>query len=85
MKNPFQKIYLTSKSPRRRELLPQIDVDFELMLLRDQTPRGPDVGEEVLQDEAPQAYSARVTIEKIRPAQHAGAPDPGRRHHRYDK
>ncbi|AMO98918.1 septum formation protein Maf [Collimonas arenae] len=68
MKNPFQKIYLASKSPRRRELLRQIDVAFELLLLRDQTPRGPDVSEEVLPDEAPQAYVTRVTMEKARSA-----------------
>ncbi|MFJ2987828.1 Maf family protein [Collimonas sp. NPDC087041] len=68
MKNPFQKIYLASKSPRRRELLRQIDVAFELLLLRDQTPRGPDVSEEVLPDEAPLAYVTRVTMEKARSA-----------------
>lgn len=69
MKNPFQKIYLASKSPRRRELLRQIDVAFELLLLRDQTPRGPDVSEEVLPDESPQDYVVRVTMEKARAAQ----------------
>lgn len=69
MKNPYQKIYLASKSPRRRELLRQIGVAFELLLLRDQTPRGPDVSEEVLPHEAPQAYVARVTMEKARAAQ----------------
>ncbi|WP_211452156.1 Maf family protein [Collimonas antrihumi] len=68
MKNPFQKIYLASKSPRRRELLRQIDVAFELLLLRDQTPRGPDVSEEVLPDESPQDYVVRVTMEKARAA-----------------
>ena len=69
MKNPYQKIYLASKSPRRRELLRQIGVAFELLLLRDQTPRGPDVSEEVLPHEAAQAYVARVTMEKARAAQ----------------
>jgi len=69
MKNPYQKIYLASKSPRRRELLRQIGVVFELLLLRDQTPRGPDVSEEVLPDESPQAYVARVTMEKAEAAQ----------------
>ncbi|HWW08110.1 nucleoside triphosphate pyrophosphatase [Collimonas sp.] len=64
MKNPYQKIYLASKSPRRRELLRQIGVAFELLLLRDQTPRGPDVSEEVLPEESPQAYVTRVTMEK---------------------
>ncbi|WP_211461893.1 Maf family protein [Collimonas silvisoli] len=69
MKNPYQKIYLASKSPRRRELLRQIGVAFELLLLRDQTPRGPDVSEEVLPEESPQAYVTRVTMEKARAAQ----------------
>ncbi|AIY40347.1 Septum formation protein Maf [Collimonas arenae] len=68
MKNPYQKIYLASKSPRRRELLRQIGVVFELLLLRDQTPRGPDVSEDVLPGELPQTYVARVTMEKARAA-----------------
>lgn len=64
MKRPEQKIYLASKSPRRRELLRQIGVEFELLLLRDQAPRGPDVNEEVHPGELPQDYVARVTNEK---------------------
>ena len=64
MKQPEQKIYLASKSPRRRELLRQIGVEFELLLLRDQAPRGPDVDEEVHPGELPQDYVARVTNEK---------------------
>lgn len=64
MKNSSQKIYLASKSPRRRELLRQIGVDFELLLLREKAPRGPDVSEEVLEHELPAAYVARVTLEK---------------------
>ncbi|MES2072830.1 MAG: Maf family protein [Pseudomonadota bacterium] len=58
------KIYLASKSPRRRELLRQIGVEFELLLLRDSPSRGPDVSEVVLPDERPDAYVARVTQEK---------------------
>jgi septum formation protein len=58
------KIYLASKSPRRRELLRQVGIDFELLLLRDTLPRGPDVTELVLPGELPQAYVARVTLEK---------------------
>jgi septum formation protein len=64
MKPSSQKIYLASKSPRRRELLRQIGVEFELLLLRDQTPRGPEVSEEVLPNEAPANYVSRVTREK---------------------
>lgn len=65
MKPVDNKIYLASKSPRRRELLRQIGVEFELLLLRDQSPRGPEVSEEVLPDEKPQDYVVRVTREKV--------------------
>lgn len=64
MKPADKKIYLASKSPRRRELLRQIGVDFELLLLRDTGPRGPDVSEEVLPNESPENYVVRVTREK---------------------
>lgn len=57
-------IYLASKSPRRRELLRQINVEFELLLLREQPPRGPDVSEVVHQGESPRDYVSRVTREK---------------------
>lgn len=62
------KIYLASKSPRRRELLRQVGIDFELLLLRDAMPRGPDVTEIVLPNELPEAYVSRVTQEKARTA-----------------
>ena len=64
MKPADNKIYLASKSPRRRELLRQIGVEFELLMLRDQLPRGPEVSEDVLPGERPEAYVARVTREK---------------------
>lgn len=64
MKPVDHKIYLASKSPRRRELLRQIGVDFELLLLRDQSPRGPEVSEEVMDGEDPYDYVQRVTREK---------------------
>lgn len=59
-----QKIYLASKSPRRRALLRQIGVDFELLLLRENNERGPDVSEAVFPYEQPTAYVERVTMEK---------------------
>lgn len=68
MKPAYQKIYLASKSPRRRELLRQIGVDFELLLLRDKAPRGPEVSEEVLPGEKPDDYVNRVTREKAEAA-----------------
>ncbi|HYD80978.1 MAG TPA: Maf family protein [Paucimonas sp.] len=64
MKLTDHKIYLASKSPRRRELLRQIGVEFELLLLRDQAPRGPEVSELVLPGETADVYVTRVTREK---------------------
>jgi septum formation protein len=64
MKPVDKKIYLASKSPRRRELLRQIGIDYELLLLRSDGPRGPDVTEAVLPGEAPLDYVARVAREK---------------------
>ena len=62
------KIYLASKSPRRRELLRQVGIDFELLLLRDAMPRGPDVTEIVHPGELPLKYVSRVTQEKANAA-----------------
>lgn len=62
------KIYLASKSPRRRELLRQIGVAFEILLLRDASTRQPDVSEAVLPDEKPADYVRRVTNDKARAA-----------------
>ena len=52
-------IYLASKSPRRRELLKQIGVHYELLLMREQAPRV-DVDEAPLPDETAHAYVERV-------------------------
>lgn len=64
MKKLERKIWLASKSPRRRELLRQIGVEFEVLLLREAVPRGPDVTELVLPGEAAADYVRRVTQEK---------------------
>ncbi|MES2298079.1 MAG: Maf family protein [Pseudomonadota bacterium] len=64
MKLIDKKIYLASRSPRRRELLRQIGVEFEVLSLRSDAPRGPDVSEDVLAGEAALAYVARVANEK---------------------
>jgi septum formation protein len=62
---PFdKKIYLASKSPRRRELLRQIGVEFELLMLRNDNVRGPDVTELVRPGEAAVDYVVRVANEK---------------------
>ncbi|HEY8099167.1 MAG TPA: Maf family protein [Burkholderiaceae bacterium] len=67
---PTDKIYLASKSPRRRELLRQIGIEFELLLLRDHTPRGPEVTEAVLPNEIAIDYVARVAREKAECSHH---------------
>lgn len=64
MKPIEHRIYLASKSPRRRELLRQIGVEFSLLMLRDQTPRGPEVTEEIRPGEPAQDYVNRVALEK---------------------
>jgi septum formation protein len=64
MKPIDKKIYLASKSPRRRELLRQVGVDFDLLMLRNDPVRGADVSEDVLPGEAPLDYVARVAREK---------------------
>jgi septum formation protein len=64
MKPIDKKIFLASKSPRRRELLRQVGVEFELLMLRSEGPRGADVTEEVLPGEPALEYVARVANEK---------------------
>jgi septum formation protein len=64
MKLLDKKIYLASKSPRRRELLRQVGVEFELLSLRSDAGRGPDVSEAERPGEAPLDYVARVAREK---------------------
>ena len=64
MKPIDRKIYLASKSPRRRELLRQIGVEFELLMLRNDTVRGPDVTETINPGELAIDYVARVSREK---------------------
>jgi septum formation protein len=64
MKLLDKKIYLASKSPRRRELLRQVGVEFELLSLRSDSARGADVSEDELPGESPHDYVARVAREK---------------------
>jgi len=58
------RIYLASQSPRRRELLKQIGVNFELLLLRANTDRLLDVDETPRPDEAPEDFVRRICQEK---------------------
>ncbi len=59
-----QKIYLASKSPRRRELLRQIGIEFELLMLREEAGRSGAVSEVPYDGEAPEAYVKRIAREK---------------------
>lgn len=58
------RIYLASNSPRRRELLHQIHVNFELLLFRGQPREDPDVHETPLPGEDPMSYAQRIAYEK---------------------
>ncbi|MBI1395779.1 MAG: septum formation inhibitor Maf [Betaproteobacteria bacterium] len=60
----FRHIYLASRSPRRREILSQIGVRFEMLLLRDSTGRTPDVDESPVPGESPADYVTRLAREK---------------------
>jgi len=59
------KIYLASRSPRRRELLKQIGVAFEVLVLREHSLRGSDVDESQLPGELPDDYVRRVSRAKV--------------------
>lgn len=54
------KLYLASKSPRRRELLAQMNIPFELLLV--------DTPEIIAPEETAEQYSMRVTKEKLEAA-----------------
>ncbi len=58
------RIYLASSSPRRRELLHQIGVRFDLLLFRSQPRADAEVSEDVLPGEAPDDYVLRVARAK---------------------
>ena len=58
------RIYLASQSPRRRELLKQIGVNFEMLLLRSDPRRNVDVDETPHAGEQPGDYVKRVSRAK---------------------
>ena len=62
---PRTRIYLASQSPRRRELLKQIGINFETLLLRSSLSRRVDVDETPRKDESPEAHVQRVCHEKV--------------------
>ena len=61
-----QRIYLASSSPRRRELLKQIDVRFDPLLFRNALRHDAAVSEDPLPGEAPADYVVRVARVKAR-------------------
>lgn len=69
MINLEPRIYLASRSPRRRELLAQIGVRFELLMFRGIPREDPDVDEAVLPQESPEDYVVRVTLAKAQAGQ----------------
>jgi len=58
------RIFLASRSPRRRELLTQIGVHFDLLLFRGDARQDPEVCEDVLPNEAADAYVCRLAMAK---------------------
>jgi septum formation protein len=61
-----QFVYLASQSPRRRQLLEQLGVRYELLLADDT--EDAEALEVVLPNEAPRAYVQRVTLLKLQAA-----------------
>lgn len=65
-KSPF--IYLASQSPRRSDLLKQIDINFQLLLLRDDPRNIPDVDETQKPNEVAADYVQRICLDKANAA-----------------
>lgn len=59
-----RRVYLVSRSPRRRELLKQIGVSFELLMLRTVPEERADVDESAMPGEAPDRYVMRLARTK---------------------
>ncbi len=57
-------IYLASRSPRRRQLLEQMGVAFDVLPFRDDLRRDPETDETPLPGEAPVAYVERIARAK---------------------
>ena len=57
-------IYLASRSPRRRELLSQIGVRFQVLMFRDKPEADGGLDETVLEGESPRLYVERVARAK---------------------
>lgn len=61
-------VYLASRSPRRRELLRQIGVSFEVFQLREAAQRRADIDETPFPGEGPEDYVLRVARDKAQAA-----------------
>jgi len=59
----YSRLHLASRSPRRRELLTQMGVQFDTIVLRDM-PREKDVDEDSRDGEEPTAYVQRIACTK---------------------
>ena len=64
MGTKHQRIYLASQSPRRRELLKQIGVNYEMLLLRNDPRRNMHVDETPVGGEDPVEYVQRICRDK---------------------
>ncbi|MEO8342192.1 MAG: Maf family protein [Gallionella sp.] len=64
------RLYLASQSPRRRELLKQIGVNFEMLLMRSDPRRKLEVDETPLGEEQPESYVRRVCQSKAEVGYH---------------
>jgi len=60
MNGSIKRIYLASRSPRRRELLKQVGIPFEILLFREDSKRGADVDESPQSDEGAREYVLRM-------------------------
>ncbi|MGH8631641.1 MAG: Maf family protein [Burkholderiales bacterium] len=60
MASPERHIYLASRSARRRDLLKQMGVNFEMLLLREGAGREADFDETPLSGETPRDYAVRL-------------------------
>lgn len=61
---PLARIYLASTSPRRRELLHQIGIDFDTLFFRAPPRDDEDVSEAIVGNETAEAYVMRVAVAK---------------------
>ncbi|HET6720701.1 MAG TPA: Maf family protein [Rhodocyclaceae bacterium] len=64
MAQPASRLYLASRSPRRRELLQQLGVAFDTLLFRTDSRTDPEIDEAPLPGEAPLAYVERIARAK---------------------